>query len=239
MGELFTKLKAQEIQKQAAEKADEAKSTRLTSKFNNDLVWGKKAKQALGKPSKVEQESSDKDSDEEEERRLMEELKRIKAKKALKKRGAMAEHLYQEPAEPKAHKWSDPRVDKLKQIEERMKRKEVNIEEHNPQDSNTYRELDSQTLQLRTAQQLLMSESCDPESTKTIVLYFINLLSFIFTLLIFYGLVIIMMVASGIHIYDWTYNYEQMMIDAAHSPSSDDNPYMSHVEFKSNQEMEF
>jgi len=39
-------------------------------------------------------------------------------------------------------------------------------------------------------------------------MYFANISSLVFTMLIYYGLVIILMLAIGIQIYDYNYNYE-------------------------------
>lgn len=51
----------------------------------------------------------------------------------------------------------------------------------------------------------------DPESNKTITLYFINLISFILVMLVYYGLVIILLITMGIHVYDYNYNYEEWL----------------------------
>jgi len=65
-----------------------------------------------------------------------------------------------------------------------------------------------------TSKEILESEF-DPESTFTVALYFVNLLSFILTMLIYYGLIIVMGIAMLIHLYDYIYNYEEFVAHLA------------------------
>ena len=51
------------------------------------------------------------------------------------------------------------------------------------------------------------------ESTQTVMMYFINLVSLIIVMLLYYGLVIIIFITLLIHLYDYNYNYEQWAED--------------------------
>jgi hypothetical protein len=58
-------------------------------------------------------------------------------------------------------------------------------------------------------------------------MYFGNLLSFIFVMLIYYGLLIIISIAVLVHWYDYTYNYEEFMsniISTSASPGEFKSP---------------
>jgi len=57
----------------------------------------------------------------------------------------------------------------------------------------------------------IIEDNNETESTKTVLLYFANLISFIFVMLIYYGLLIIIIIAVLVHWYDYTYNYEEFM----------------------------
>jgi len=65
--------------------------------------------------------------------------------------------------------------------------------------------------QFNTARDILQNNELDPESNNTIALYFINLVTFILTMLVFYGLVSIIAITLTIYLYDYTYNYEDLM----------------------------
>jgi hypothetical protein len=68
----------------------------------------------------------------------------------------------------------------------------------------------------------------DPESNKTIALYFGNLLSFVFVMLIYYGLVILFMISCAIHFYDYIYNYEEFRINfGIHDPGFEFSEFKS------------
>lgn len=57
----------------------------------------------------------------------------------------------------------------------------------------------------------ILKDLGDPESPRTIGFYFANIICFILVMLIYYGLLIIIMIALGIQLYDFNYNYEEFM----------------------------
>lgn len=84
----------------------------------------------------------------------------------------------------------------------------------------------------KTVKEILEREDIDPESTRTIWLYFGNLLSFVFVMLIYYGLIILFVISAAIHFYDYMYNYEEFKINfGMHDPG------LEFSEFKSSQQI--
>ena len=74
----------------------------------------------------------------------------------------------------------------------------------------------------------ILSSDYDPESNVTIALYFLNLLSFILVMLVYYGLVIILVITMLIHIYDYNYNYEEWAsMFAVKDPSLNTHEFLS------------
>lgn len=54
-------------------------------------------------------------------------------------------------------------------------------------------------------------DECTQESVYTISAYFTNIISFVLVMLLYYGLVIILIIALLIQLYDWNYNHEIFM----------------------------
>lgn len=135
----------------------------------------------------------------------------------------------------------DPRLEELQERETKIKKKErksaltkdrrVRIEEEDDEDD----QLDDKNGQFynhgqydedmvrsggrgmedepKTIKEILDRDDVDPESNKTIFLYFGNLLTFVLVMLIYYGLVILFMISTVIHLYDYTYNYDEFKIN--------------------------
>jgi hypothetical protein len=68
----------------------------------------------------------------------------------------------------------------------------------------------NEQIELKTTSDIL-KEANDPESGRTVIMYFSNIVSFILALLVYYGLLIILFIAFAIHLYDYNYNYEDFV----------------------------
>ena len=126
----------------------------------------------------------------------------------------------------------DPPVSKMNKLENKIKQKQKNILEveeakFGKDASESFQKYSQEVQQPRKRRQPqenptfydykeapktvedILSSDYDPESNLTIGLYFLNLLSFILVMLVYYGLVIILMITMCIHLYDYNYNYEE------------------------------
>ena len=66
---------------------------------------------------------------------------------------------------------------------------------------------------------------------RTITWYFINLVSFILVLLLYYGLIIVLGITMCIHFYDYVYNYEEFLANW-----NTKDPSLELVEFQSSKD---
>lgn len=199
-----------------------------------------------------DQKQEDDSEDSEEERMLRMKLQKIKEKKKAKKeqeRRAAKEAINQ--------KLMDPQLEELKRREKKLKLKEakgpltkdrrVRMDDEESEESSeddggrfyNHRKSNNKVedeidveYEPKTTKEILSRDDIDPESTRTIWLYFGNLLSFVFVMLIYYGLVILFAISAAIHFYDYVYNYEEFKINfGLHDPG------LEFSEFKSSQQI--
>jgi hypothetical protein len=67
-----------------------------------------------------------------------------------------------------------------------------------------------QKMETRRTQQILESQMV--ERGFTVAMYFCNILSLVITMLLYYGLMIIMSITFMIALYDYNYNYDDYMV---------------------------
>lgn len=184
----------------------------------------------------------------------MEKLRKIKAKKKAKKReqeeGARTRMAgkrmeYEEAIHRDAV--GEPEDEEIEiedpYEEEPVSRSQVRPAQQEDEDLSQAREGPFDRYFSEAATQQILESAHDPERNITIIWYFLNLLGFVLSMLIFYGLLIILFIIFSIHFYDYTYNYEEFVQTFANSDSGSNlpqelQPFSAGSEFLTSEEMQ-